>query len=1218
MAQLIDTNIFGDLTVTGNLTIQGTTTTLDTSNLAVTDNIIIINNGEVGAGITLGTAGIDIDRGSETNAQFLFDDSIDLFTTNFGLNVGGAIKENGTLLSTLYSGVSHTHTFASLTSKPTTISGYGITDAVEDTDVLYKTVTANFGTGGPDDNLLSVNGQNVGAFGQLTAHGDYTDFDTEPAVWGWSYVQGTLNSPHSESQGGYRARIGLGDTYSNYAMELNITRQLQTGSDHYLYLRQLEANVWSSWFKLDAGNADTVNDLTVLTAVPSGAVFTDTTYTNLSEFTNDTNFITTASVTYGTLDTNGDVGTGSGQLAIGDHNHLYATTTALTSADDLDTITTNGFYKWADTAPTNAPSGTYHNMIIQSDGGQPTQMVWGGTTGGEADISIRRRDSGTWNSWTHFSTTSHTHSTWDRATSVLAGATVFSDIIVTDGITTGISTRDLTLANLGYTGATDANNYIHATRNCVINQDPVTQATSTRTGMSSTIYNGNDTNPRSIDAGLIMYDVTLDYGGLVWIKNYDAVTEHSMFDTVRGATKRIASSSTAIEDISNVSGYVSGFTSTGFEVDTGTTNDAYVNEGIYDYVAWSFQTNRIATGLTNHNKAYTCHYNSNMGFSIINHLGDFDPAHEIPHHLGRPPELSLFKNRDTVSNWVVSGKYIGNQEAGDFLQLDSDIKIATTISKAVIVTDTTLSINASLALNNTNENTISYHFASVPGVSKIGNYIGTGAAGNFIECGFKPGFVIIKNISTNGNGWLMIDSMRGDNYVFADTTAANAALDILNFVDNGFDLIHTGDVDNGLNEEYVFMAFAETNSDTNSSWADYSYPTTADTIDINADTLISVANGYDAYGQVDTIHNFAGTESYVFGTGEESTKYWLYSSNTGTLGVTDVRPLETWNDRNEADKWGEQAPLDITLRTTDRHYGYSSSTGVASASAESAGGHYAWNAFNKDHNQILTSVESRWLVNEVNNTTNDIWVQYKQTEKRILKSWRFREDGVTSDRTPGKFTIQGSNDGYAWTAIDSTYTTTLYTVAGAGKWGNLHIPSNTTAYLYHRIFITENSSDGTYTGIAEMEFNTILPADYYLAEEGKTYIYVDGSADTTVERVYLAEVITDSDGDITSYTSLPVAKQKLGETEIHKDLTVHGDIINKLSSSAVVRFKGTQTPPLKLMGEHIYAIVDLGVGKYKLIGDNTFDMRKCTIIPACLGIEGSSRSGFKRDGSCWR
>jgi hypothetical protein len=46
-----------------------------------------------------------------------------------------------------------------------------------------------------------------------------------------------------------------------------------------------------------AENADTVNSLTVETAVPVGAVFTDTTYSALSEFTNDTGYITDYTVT---------------------------------------------------------------------------------------------------------------------------------------------------------------------------------------------------------------------------------------------------------------------------------------------------------------------------------------------------------------------------------------------------------------------------------------------------------------------------------------------------------------------------------------------------------------------------------------------------------------------------------------------------------------------------------------------------------------------------------------------------------------------------------------------------------------------------------------------------------------------------------------------------------------------------------------------------------
>ena len=71
------TTVANNLVVSGNLTVSGTTTTLDTDNLNVEDNTIVLNDGETGAGITAGTSGIEIDRGTATNPTFLYDESID-------------------------------------------------------------------------------------------------------------------------------------------------------------------------------------------------------------------------------------------------------------------------------------------------------------------------------------------------------------------------------------------------------------------------------------------------------------------------------------------------------------------------------------------------------------------------------------------------------------------------------------------------------------------------------------------------------------------------------------------------------------------------------------------------------------------------------------------------------------------------------------------------------------------------------------------------------------------------------------------------------------------------------------------------------------------------------------------------------------------------------------------------------------------------------------
>jgi len=47
------------------------------------------------------------------------------------------------------------------------------------------------------------------------------------------------------------------------------------------------------------------------------------------------------------------------------------------------------------------------------------------------------------------SDTTHTHATFDRTSSILSGANVFSNIVVTDGIVTAIATRAITAANIG-------------------------------------------------------------------------------------------------------------------------------------------------------------------------------------------------------------------------------------------------------------------------------------------------------------------------------------------------------------------------------------------------------------------------------------------------------------------------------------------------------------------------------------------------------------------------------------------------------------------------------------------------------------------------------------------------------------------------------------------------------------------------------------------------
>ena len=79
-----DATFDANLIVNGDLTVTGTTTTVNSSETLVADNLITLNAGEVGAGVTSGSAGIEVDRGSEDNATLQWNETLDVWEFKVG------------------------------------------------------------------------------------------------------------------------------------------------------------------------------------------------------------------------------------------------------------------------------------------------------------------------------------------------------------------------------------------------------------------------------------------------------------------------------------------------------------------------------------------------------------------------------------------------------------------------------------------------------------------------------------------------------------------------------------------------------------------------------------------------------------------------------------------------------------------------------------------------------------------------------------------------------------------------------------------------------------------------------------------------------------------------------------------------------------------------------------------------------------------------------
>jgi hypothetical protein len=85
----------GKVIITGDLNVKGTTTTVESTDTTIKDNILTLNYGESNDYVTLGTAGIRIDRGDALNpgsfkdALLIFDEDVDHYDPILLTSVAG-------------------------------------------------------------------------------------------------------------------------------------------------------------------------------------------------------------------------------------------------------------------------------------------------------------------------------------------------------------------------------------------------------------------------------------------------------------------------------------------------------------------------------------------------------------------------------------------------------------------------------------------------------------------------------------------------------------------------------------------------------------------------------------------------------------------------------------------------------------------------------------------------------------------------------------------------------------------------------------------------------------------------------------------------------------------------------------------------------------------------------------------------------------------------
>jgi hypothetical protein len=203
-------------------------------------------------------------------------------------------------------------------------------------------------------------------------------------------------------------------------------------------------------------------------------------------------------------------------------------------------------------------------------------------------------------------------------------------------------------------------------------------------------------------------------------------------------------------------------------------------------------------------------------FDVVAYTGTGASALTVTHNLQAVPELVILKYRQGTSyGWKVTATGLTNPNTY-YLDLNGvNAEANFTADFIYNRTSTTFTVNGDLAQSGWNW--IAYLFATCPGVSKVGTYMGQEAAFN-VDCGFTSGarFILIKNISFD-NQWYVWDSARGitsgnDPYLLLNSTAVQVSnTNYITTFSAGFGVASeaiAGSAINSNGNKYIFLAIA--------------------------------------------------------------------------------------------------------------------------------------------------------------------------------------------------------------------------------------------------------------------------------------------------------------------------------------------------------------------------------------------------------------------------
>ena len=242
-------------------------------------------------------------------------------------------------------------------------------------------------------------------------------------------------------------------------------------------------------------------------------------------------------------------------------------------------------------------------------------------------------------------------------------------------------------------------------------------------------------------------------GGLIWAKTRNVSnSNHTLFDTVRGATKYLSSSNSNAEATYSGNGITS-FNNNGYTLGDDSSWQGLNHSG-NKYVLNTF---RKAPGF----------------FDVVTYTGN-GSNRTIAHNLGSVPGCIMVKRTDAAANWMVYHRNAGGSNPGGwtylFLNTNAGAANATSVWNDTDPTSSVFSVGTDAYVNANGGTYVAYIFAggastaaTARSVTFNQNYIKSGSTSDYtmgtgdftVECWWKPTETpnqVICQISDGGNG----------------------------------------------------------------------------------------------------------------------------------------------------------------------------------------------------------------------------------------------------------------------------------------------------------------------------------------------------------------------------------------------------------------------------------------------------------------------------------